>query len=268
MTMTRITAKTKRGVLYLLLIAFSVLALFQADLLAGVSGSKHDLSINGSSQFKFDTDQVCVFCHTPHGANSAVTGAKFVNGTGLVDGDGSLLLWNRELSNATTFVPYTSESVTNTITTIRTYTLLCMSCHDGVGAMNILVRNPGPPGWDTLEPLGGYSKLGEVLDGEGPIGWGPNIGEMVPGDTEMHLKNDHPISINYGDCGDGCNPIEDVEDAGLRFYPDEENELLSVECSTCHDVHNQGVLGEPGSLYPFLRVTVDRSTLCLTCHIK
>ena len=41
----------------------------------GINGSMHDMSVSalnfgGPNPLKFETHQSCVFCHTPHGANS------------------------------------------------------------------------------------------------------------------------------------------------------------------------------------------------------
>ena len=39
---------------------------------AQIVGSQHDLTVGGSAQASTaQTDQVCVFCHTPHGATNS-----------------------------------------------------------------------------------------------------------------------------------------------------------------------------------------------------
>jgi len=59
-------------------------------------------------------DELCVYCHTPHGATAGATP-----------------LWNRDLSGAT-YVPYQSSSLDATgIGQPGGTSKLCLSCHDG-----------------------------------------------------------------------------------------------------------------------------------------
>ena len=67
----------------------ALLLLGQRALASTIAGSKHDLSTDWEPY----SQQVCVFCHTPHGATPGVTP-----------------LWNRALSNQT-YTPYTSSSL-------------------------------------------------------------------------------------------------------------------------------------------------------------
>ena len=61
---------------------------------AVITGSKHDLSVDSNASIKVDTGgttEICVFCHTPHGATSSYTGAP---------------IWNKVTGIATTFTMY------------------------------------------------------------------------------------------------------------------------------------------------------------------
>jgi len=59
------------------------LILSASPAMAQIVGSQHDLSSGGTSQNPTSsTDQVCVFCHTPHGGDTTTT---------------SLPLWNKAL---------------------------------------------------------------------------------------------------------------------------------------------------------------------------
>ena len=60
-----------------------------------VAATRHNLSVSGTGTVTASTEtQVCVFCHTPHGATNA-PGAP---------------LWNRQLSGQT-YTTYTSSSL-------------------------------------------------------------------------------------------------------------------------------------------------------------
>jgi hypothetical protein len=94
----------------------------------GIAGTKHNLSATGPGPIKAATQtQICVFCHTPHGAN-------LLNPP----------LWNREFSSAN-YVPYTSPSIQSTVGQPTSYSKLCLSCHDGTIAIGS-VRNRERPG--------------------------------------------------------------------------------------------------------------------------
>jgi predicted CXXCH cytochrome family protein len=100
--------------------------------------------------------------------------------------------------------------------------LLCLSCHDGSTAGEVRIR--------------GRSNLGP------------------------DLTNDHPISVRYDDfMGAGLRSVSSALDAGLRLQRDAGG--YWVECSTCHDPHNN-------TLGKFLRMSNNGSRMCLTCHDK
>lgn len=227
------------------------------------------LTPDEKSKFQFDTDQVCVFCHTPHGANSAVREktAQRSNGTLLntgAAGGNPVYLWNRTLTNATSYTLYTSSSTNFYSGEVRVYSLMCLSCHDGVGALNVLFN---PPAADSMADLGGSGdQIGDVpgLLGKPNI----NIGGRDPGaDTGItKLSDDHPISIDYTGVSAGMVTPAAGSVGGLRLFPNPSGALTSLECSTCHDVHNQGT-PEAGT-FPFLAKSNQGSALCLTCHVK
>jgi len=73
------------------LLCIALVALAQSN----VAASKHNLSISGPGPVAASSEsQVCVFCHTPHGATLS-PGAP---------------LWNRQLSDQT-YTTYTSSSL-------------------------------------------------------------------------------------------------------------------------------------------------------------
>jgi hypothetical protein len=258
-----------------------LLAGFSAN--AQVVGSQHDLTNGGTGQGGTgNTDQVCVFCHTPHGA----------------DTDAPVPLWNKVLGSGDTppFTRYSSlatPSFDSAEAPVGSVSLACLSCHDGTQAMDVVINGAGS---------GNYNPAGSEID---PGSIGVMTGAPVPM-LGTDLTNDHPISMQYGGGGvsatthpaDGTftgtlgdpdfvppekillngEPIwwvdSNVGTAGTREKTDmllyTRNDLGEqepfVECGSCHDPHNAGSQGT-GSV-AFLRVTNTASRVCTACHVK
>jgi len=202
--------------------------------LAAVVGTKHDMtSIATGSGVGFSVGQgeVCVYCHTPHDANTAV---------------GMTLLWNRTFGDAAaTYTPYTSA--TSTVagsTTMSSVTKVCLSCHDGSVAVFTMGNAPNYGG--SISEMTGVS--GNV-----------SIAGMISGNPRLtaDMSNDHPISFDYATAV-SYNPAGEYQATLPVTLP-----LVggNMECSTCHDVH--GSVANTA----FLRIDNDRSALCLTCHL-
>jgi len=265
--------------------ALCVIALSSVISHAGVVGTLHDMSLYTPdadpaiiNPFKyFDTEQACVFCHTPHNANANIQSGTYWTSGGYTNAPGGtkgFLLWNRALSNATSMQLYTSASMENTPTQVNTYSLLCLSCHDGVSALNVLNQQPGDmfdsdsDGKVDTVPLGQFVMLGQVT------GLPANIGNRNPSaDTGINdLSNDHPISIDYiyaqaNDAGLRAATGSYVGDPAIRLFANPvSGNKNSLECSTCHDVHNQGT--KAAGTFPFLVISNNGSALCTQCHLK
>lgn len=239
---------------FLTFCAFVVLPLLG---LAGVSGQKHDLSGGGGATFKADITsetEVCIFCHTPHGGIS-----RDFNGY-------HVPLWNRSLNADATYSMYKSDTMVakNDVPDVPTgVSLLCMSCHDGVSALNVLVNYGG---YDPII-MEGFDQFGDVFVFGQPIS--ANIGGLPSGaaaNASRDLTNDHPISFSYDNAlfiaaGGALNDPADAETAGLKLFDyGAKNNVL--ECATCHDPHVEG----PEEV--FLRFSNDNSAMCTTCHNK
>jgi hypothetical protein len=287
---------------YLVIGVISILCFI--TLLSGISHavsirfSKHDLSDSGGSNFKFETTEVCVFCHTPHGGNMDVRpltvieaynkSASYQN-TGAAGG-APFLLWNRAFSNAADndiqegYETYSSSTMNASTGSVRIYSILCLSCHDGVGALNVLTKLPGDA---TTESGRSYAIRPKPSTGSNQIGdiqytadRNPNIGNRTspsntmgyPGqEIPVQLFNDHPISIDYtaalaSDDG-GLNAPSTIDGAIRLFTNPAGTPGVSLECPSCHNVHDQG--GDPASSqFPFLVMSNAGSALCLECHNK
>lgn len=222
----------------------------------GVASTKHNLGSSGIGDWRAtSTNETCIFCHFPH---NSVAGKPF--------------LWNRELSTVfpispTSFDLYSSATLTSAAlgAVISDVSKLCMSCHDGVTALNSMA-NP------TTKPSGGgiAKHLGDEYCLDCSLGvWGPNIGEGDPFDAASmaiypgtNLRNDHPISFSYSDAqtedSTGLQPISNPKAEGLVFWGPNSDQ---IECVTCHDPHIN-------SIPKFLRRSNGSSNLCFACHIK
>jgi predicted CXXCH cytochrome family protein len=205
-----------------------------------VANTVHNLSTSGTEIHTSDgTDQVCVFCHTPHGA---------------VSGDAPL--WNR-LVNTSGYTMYTSATIDMTIASQpQGVSQACLSCHDGTIAFDALINGPGAGDYDPT----GASRGWTFLDVATPLGGNRMpAGEIV--NLGQDLSNDHPISVTYDNSVTGdtaFNASSSVTGAGLVLYGSSTNQ---VECGSCHNPHDD-------TFGTFLRISNSGSALCTTCHIK
>ena len=189
----------------------------------GLAGTTHDIAASG-----------CKGCHAPHNGSIANGGAS--GSTGLI------LLWSRSFPNPTnTFGVYDSATMANkaveiggsaltTSTDVRMYSLLCLSCHDGV-------TSTFSPTMKTVNQVGSKAAFG--------AGAFESFG----------LTNDHPVNVNYDPTKNtSLQPVATVASA-LRLYGSNN----TVQCATCHDPHNNvntNYLRQP-----------NNTTHCTTCHL-
>ncbi|CAG0946384.1 cytochrome c3 family protein [Geobacter sp.] len=237
--------KRQRVVTAMVAVAMAVVA--GTALAAGIKDSKHDLSSTNAKYPNSTTDQVCVFCHTPHNASKPIP------------------LWNRTNPDATTFKFYSSPTMRNHQGSRNTFTsdsisLFCMSCHDGQ-ALGGRVNNPtgitvgnGLSGTIVADKIAsGNALLDDVTDSlmdDHPV----NFKVAVSGGTSgiWPVTGDHKLNASGG-VGQLTTPLP-------LFKANSENDYL--ECGSCHAVH------DPGSTGKFLRTTNAGSKLCLACHNK
>lgn len=216
----------------------------------GILGTKHNLSTSGTGAIHVTTGtaEVCVFCHTPHGADTAV----------------SAPLWNRAVNIAgyTMYSSPTYDAVTDAQPT--GVSQACLSCHDGTIAFDALRNLPGS---------GGYTPIGSTPPSAGWTFVGAGAGNVMPttsvANLGQDLRNDHPVSMEYvtakspsstsgtDDHATGFKPpnASGVFANGVRLYTGK------VQCASCHDPHRSDT-------QTFLRLSNDGSALCLTCHKK
>jgi predicted CXXCH cytochrome family protein len=169
------------------------------------------------------TGELCVPCHTPHNANTTVPNSP---------------LWNHQVTSQT-FTPYSTTTLDATVGQPSGVSKLCLSCHDGLTA---------------VDNYGGTTNGTWLITGREHMG--------------TDLTNDHPISFVYDQTlanqdGELKDPTTAVTPLGGTIQEDLLSAGLTLECSSCHDVHN-GYSSNP----ELLKITPNGSTLCLTCHVK
>ncbi|MEW5943162.1 MAG: cytochrome c3 family protein [Pseudomonadota bacterium] len=216
---------------------------------AGVVGSRHDLSNGMGSAFPHGAPnvytnygQVCVYCHTPHSANT--------------DNNGKLL-WNRPFSTAsyTLYSSPTSKLTPTQPTGASSSSALCLSCHDGTIAVDSILRPPKQS--YTVSTTHRRMDVSLAADSCGACHNEAGIPGPEKAFLGTDLSNDHPVNMIYDNTvNTGLAPAATVTSAGLKLY-----EGNKVQCATCHDPHNT-------NNGPFLRTSNAASALCQTCHTK
>lgn len=242
-----------------------------------VRNTKHNLGILSSSgptrtvQANSDEDEICVFCHTPHGATTLDTAGP---------------LWNRQLS-AATYTTYNSGSLDATAAGVALdqpngISKLCLSCHDGTIAIGNMVNRSGSGGLQASA----LSMNGVETDGTmpaGPIGENTGFTRRIGTD----LSNDHPISFTFDTAlanadGELRDPAVEAEigNRGPGVNPTVPLDNDQVQCNSCHDPHIRDAV-DPTINIKFLRLNrfqkvspivttfnQDNDIICLACHDK
>jgi hypothetical protein len=189
-----------------------------------LAGGMHDIGANG-----------CKSCHAPHNGALANGGPQT---------SGMILLWSRAFpASANTFGVYDSATMQNKAVEVggsaltastdnRMYSLLCLSCHDGV-----------------------TSSFSPAMQQKNAIGYKMGFGGTGFTDS-LGLSNDHPINMNYDPTKNPSLQAVATVAAVLPLY----GSTNTMQCATCHDPHDDKTNGM------FLR-QVNNTTHCTTCHM-
>lgn len=291
---TAATARTVK-IAAALAVVFGLVATAHAQT-STILNTKHNLSANSSTLAPGSTsanrftpttvadDEVCVFCHTPHAASTTAAAP----------------LWNKNAPATIAYSLYSSTTMDAAQasdgpvagkTAIGSISIACLSCHDGVNAMNTVINAPG-------SGFGTGSIPGTWTTGSGNMGTGiTNLNDGTAG-----LSNDHPIGIAYcawsAVTGTGAAAVLTCGDADFKapsagtaagqtvFWLDtnatvgrQKNDIIlynrafgtatgpSVECASCHDPHLEKY-SDGTTARTFLRVANTGSKVCLSCHTK
>jgi len=172
---------------------------------ADVRSTKHNLSASSTNTIRAATvNEVCVFCHTPHGAYQ------------------SRPIWNRNLSyqdNVTLYNVYGSTTLDSNVVRPTGASKLCLSCHDGTLAFGSLMN------LDAQRPANVTMQGG--------------VTTMPPGRTLLgtDLRNDHPISMVPNTAADPEIQVPPVGDAVRLREGSTPGVKDTVQCTSCHDPH-------------------------------
>jgi len=235
--------------------------------------------------------EVCVYCHTPHGANQKA----------------NLPLWNRTMQS-TTYTTYNelgTTTLTQDVVQPGLNSLACLSCHDGQTAIDSIINMPGSgrylasqetststtfldawqnPGGNTTYLHGTLTECLACHSGNAGI-VGSGAADFTVALIGTKLTDDHPIGVKF--------PIDDSKapdfntptgvKGNMRFFDANNNgrldkqdvrlyfnnDAIRVECASCHDPHGVPSGGAGSQFTPtFLRVANSGAALCLTCHAK
>lgn len=218
-----------------------------------IVGSAHDftdgVSRNGIAPDSWNPEfvadgadaSICVICHAPHGNTNNASGE---------------LLWNHTPSALAGFVAYDSVTLEDTsVANIAGSSKLCLSCHDGVIAL------------DSYGGAGGSVLIGTLNDS------GPQTYDLV---VDLDMSNDHPIGVDMVLAFATDPTLADPAAAGVTLGDGTTSGSIGslmlvgdkVECSSCHDPHNTTAYTAVTGTNRLLRITNDSSALCLTCHEK
>jgi predicted CXXCH cytochrome family protein len=220
----------------------AVAAMVPALALGDVVGSLHNLSA-GSGQ-----TQVCVFCHTPHGANTATTA-----------------LWNRNLPTNGAFTWSLVNTVNGTVLprSLSESSLKCLSCHDGSQALGNVIRDPG-----TLKANGTATLNNtpfDLVSATGDLGGNHPVGVPYPAGPAGSYNG---IAVNANITGfKAATSATSLTGLRLYFNAGTSTGALGIECGSCHDPHGVTATGG-GNIAKFLRKDNAASALCTTCHAK
>ena len=202
--------------------------IFSGNIYAQMAQTPHNLA--GISNMSIEDNEMCIFCHTPHIPLSLKT----------------VPLWNKKPHNTEFTIYGSATSQTNTPNNPNSYSMICLSCHDGASSVNSVVNAPGSANID-----GSIQKLIR-----------PSRGISLG--ISSSSKDNHPVSVPYIPGKAGLKPIYEPligEWKGATYIAD----LLRngrVECGSCHDPH----FADPDGI--FLRNKNKHSELCLSCHDK
>ncbi len=180
-----------------------------------IFGTLHDISGLGGG---------CKSCHVPHQASAK----------------GEVVLWAQNFPTTATFNVYNSPtmnsipvdvggnySATNLPSGVKLYTVLCLSCHDGVTSPTIIA--PTDP-----------HAIANPTNSDG-------------------LKNDHPINMTYNAADSGLEAVTTVQASALKLYAD--GAAQTVQCASCHDVHNNA-----NTPFLRVAQANTKAGLCTVCH--
>ena len=239
-----------------LLLALSIQPAMAAQ---SIVGSKHDFTATATPAVAWTGNRICAACHTPHGGDTTNIG----------------VMWSHTNTAATTFTPYlnangsleTGNALPNA-SPMSAGTKLCLSCHDGTIALDSFIKGPATPSSGLISNA---NKITNDLRGTHPIGikYTPAI---ATSDGALYDPDNTIITIGSGTVGAG-NARSGTIKAMILYGAAKD----TLECASCHDVHNTFANGGAGTgLVKLTNISATNGgpsataggQLCLNCHRK
>lgn len=269
----------------------------RASAIGSIENTRHNLSMSYSETARTtmgaiarnDYGEVCIYCHTPHGANSQINAP----------------LWNRTINNSGAYTIYDKPTtLMRPIGQPGPNSLTCLSCHDGTIAIDSILNMPGSgreptnsgltnnetntwneaflDSWASntagLASPAGHFRMGrDVSDGFCTLCHNSDPADSPMSNfniftLETDLRDDHPIGVQYPvafgpsidfnepNGGAGTNMPFFDQDGDNHADPNEvrlynTGQGPEVECASCHDPHGVPSDGANARFSPsFLRV--------------
>lgn len=255
----KIKALERLASISMVLLGLDILGAQEA--LAQIHLTKHNLTgvaVNMASR-SGASSEICIYCHTPFGGTPQVTSP----------------LWSRN-EPAAAYNTYNSLGTSGqqgAAAPIGSVSILCLSCHDGVQAMNVMINS----GADTSLSKGpiisresgsdhpfGIQYGGGALSQNGPPQLPGAYSNTLMRDktfnsAQMTLLNGQPVW--WVDTALGNLGVRDKTDMQLYTRSDaalDGGPVPFVECASCHDPHSAAPI--------FLRLANAKSAVCKACH--
>ncbi len=183
------------------LITAAIMLMAGAASAASIVNSKHDLSSTSTgTSYTGATNQICIYCHTPHNAQVAVPLWNRTYNPAIASG--TTLYYSNTLTNAAATASITGSSISS----------FCLSCHDGTTSL-ANVRNA----------------VGQTL----------RAGTLDAANTNLGtLTNDHPIGFSYTAAQAADAGLVAAASHAVGTLPLFSGAADTLECASCHAVHD------------------------------
>jgi predicted CXXCH cytochrome family protein len=239
---------------------FALCAVVGTARAGSVVNTVHNLSASGPGTVKAASEsEVCIFCHTPHGASPAAP------------------LWNRAASGAV-YQPYSSSTSKAAAGQPTGSSVLCLSCHDGTIALGSVLSRAAPVtmgGGVTTMPVGA-SRLGTNLTHDHPISFAytstlaSQRGELAtPATLQPKLRLDAGSALQCTTCHDA----HDNTNGAFLAIPNTAS-AMCIECHkkpnwslTSHSTSNATWNGTAPDPFPAHAGATVASNACESCHL-
>ncbi|MDX1811541.1 MAG: hypothetical protein R3240_06310, partial [Gammaproteobacteria bacterium] len=172
---------------------------FAADDIVEVPGGTSGQ--DGRKVKALSNNEVCVYCHTPHGDHQ---------GSPDTPRSDRPFLWNRSLPSTASYTEYSSSSLNVSAQNLGQGSRMCLSCHDGtvaIGQVDVVggrttslgtgfTSDGGPLGTSPVMLVSGKIEMtGDNVAADGTLAGDDSSGYTSNLGTD--LSNDHPVGFTY-----------------------------------------------------------------------